>query len=49
MSIESSEGLIEEIGAQALMTAAYQSPETVLQAIDSITHDDVVKVSALLM
>uniref|UniRef100_A0A673BYU9 Cytochrome b-c1 complex subunit 2, mitochondrial-like n=1 Tax=Sphaeramia orbicularis TaxID=375764 RepID=A0A673BYU9_9TELE len=43
MSIESSEGLIEEIGAQALTTATYQVPETVLQAIDAVTHDDVIK------
>ncbi|KAM4716588.1 ubiquinol-cytochrome c reductase core protein 2a [Anableps anableps] len=43
MSIESSEGLMEEIGAQALNTAAYQAPESVLQAIDAVTKDDVVK------
>jgi len=43
MSIESSEGLLEEIGAQVLTTAAYQLPDAVLQAIDSITKDDVVK------
>uniref|UniRef100_A0A146Z3E7 Cytochrome b-c1 complex subunit 2, mitochondrial n=1 Tax=Fundulus heteroclitus TaxID=8078 RepID=A0A146Z3E7_FUNHE len=43
MSIESSEGLMEEIGAQALNTAAYQAPESVLQAIDAITKDAVVK------
>ncbi|XP_041831818.1 cytochrome b-c1 complex subunit 2, mitochondrial isoform X1 [Melanotaenia boesemani] len=43
MSIESSEGLLEEIGAQALTTAAYQAPDTVLQAIDTVTQDDVVK------
>ena len=44
MSIESSEGLMEEIGAQALSTAAYQSPDTVLQAIETLTKADVVKV-----
>uniref|UniRef100_A0A3B5LSA3 Uncharacterized protein n=1 Tax=Xiphophorus couchianus TaxID=32473 RepID=A0A3B5LSA3_9TELE len=43
MSIESSEGLLEEIGAQALNTAAYQAPESVLHAIDAITRADVVK------
>ncbi|KAM8845750.1 ubiquinol-cytochrome c reductase core protein 2a isoform 2-T2 [Spinachia spinachia] len=43
MSIESSEGLLDEIGAQALATMAYQLPDTVLQAVDSVTHDDVVK------
>lgn len=46
MSIESSESLLEEIGAQALTTAAYQPPDTVVQAIDAVTHDDVVEVSA---
>ncbi|XP_015242523.1 PREDICTED: cytochrome b-c1 complex subunit 2, mitochondrial-like [Cyprinodon variegatus] len=43
MSIESSEGLMEEVGAQALSTAAYKTPESVLQAIDAITKNDVVK------
>ncbi|XP_061893179.1 cytochrome b-c1 complex subunit 2, mitochondrial [Entelurus aequoreus] len=43
MSIESSESLMEEMGAQALTTAAYQPPEAVLQAIDAITQEDVVK------
>uniref|UniRef100_A0A8C9Y8Z2 Ubiquinol-cytochrome c reductase core protein 2a n=1 Tax=Sander lucioperca TaxID=283035 RepID=A0A8C9Y8Z2_SANLU len=43
MSMESSEGLMEEIGAQALTTAAYQLPDAVLQAIDAVTQDDVVK------
>ncbi|XP_042360332.1 cytochrome b-c1 complex subunit 2, mitochondrial [Plectropomus leopardus] len=43
MSIESTEGLMEEIGAQALTTAAYQLPDAVLQAIDAVTQDDVVK------
>ena len=37
---------MEEIGAQALNTAAYQAPDTVLQTLDSVTKDDVVKVSA---
>ena len=45
MSMESSEGLMEEIGDQVLSAAAYQLPETVLQAIDAVTTDDVVKVS----
>nr|XP_019957294.1 PREDICTED: cytochrome b-c1 complex subunit 2, mitochondrial-like [Paralichthys olivaceus] len=43
MSIESSECLMEEIGAQVLNTAAYHLPDTVLQAIDAVTQDDVVK------
>lgn len=46
MSIESSDILLEEIGAQALTTGAYQSPDAVVQAMDAVTHDDVVKVRA---
>ncbi|TNN85483.1 Cytochrome b-c1 complex subunit 2, mitochondrial [Liparis tanakae] len=42
MSLESSDSLLEEIGAQALNTAAYQLPEAVLQAVDAVTHDDVI-------
>ncbi|KAM3863646.1 ubiquinol-cytochrome c reductase core protein 2a [Diretmus argenteus] len=42
MSMESSECLLEEIGAQALATGAYRAPETVLQSIDTVTHADVV-------
>lgn len=49
MSIESSEILLEEIGAQALTTAAYQPPDSVVQAIDAITLDSVVKVRALIV
>uniref|UniRef100_A0A672FYP6 Cytochrome b-c1 complex subunit 2, mitochondrial-like n=1 Tax=Salarias fasciatus TaxID=181472 RepID=A0A672FYP6_SALFA len=44
MSLETSEGLLEELGSQALATAAYQAPETVLQAIDAVTQGDVVNV-----
>lgn len=43
MSMECSEGLLEEIGAQALNTATYQHPEAVVQAVDAVTHDDVLK------
>ncbi|KAM4531465.1 ubiquinol-cytochrome c reductase core protein 2a [Odontesthes bonariensis] len=43
MSIESSEGLLEEIGAQTLSTATYQSPDTVLQAIETLTKADVLE------
>eukprot|EP00063_Salmo_salar_P074723 XP_014049558.1 PREDICTED: cytochrome b-c1 complex subunit 2, mitochondrial-like [Salmo salar] len=42
MSMESSEGLLEEMGAQALSSGAYHSPETVAQSIDSVSHADVV-------
>lgn len=45
MSLESSEILLEEIGAQALATAAYQPPDAVLQAIDAVTLDSVVQAS----
>nr|XP_020475521.1 cytochrome b-c1 complex subunit 2, mitochondrial-like [Monopterus albus] len=47
MSIETSEGLLEEIGAQALTTTAYQLPETVLQTIENITQDDLVKAAKI--
>uniref|UniRef100_A0AAX7U2C0 Ubiquinol-cytochrome c reductase core protein 2a n=1 Tax=Astatotilapia calliptera TaxID=8154 RepID=A0AAX7U2C0_ASTCA len=43
MSMESSEGLLEEIGAQALTAGVYQAPDAVLKAIDAITQNDVVK------
>ncbi|XP_076020747.1 ubiquinol-cytochrome c reductase core protein 2a [Genypterus blacodes] len=43
MSMESSESLMEEIGAQALTTAAYQDPQTVLQGVDDVTQADVVQ------
>lgn len=43
MSMECSESLLEEIGAQALTTSTYQLPETVVRAVDAVTHDDVVK------
>ncbi|XP_044037223.1 cytochrome b-c1 complex subunit 2, mitochondrial [Siniperca chuatsi] len=43
MCLESSESLLEEIGAQALTTAAYQVPDAAVQVIDAVTHDDVVE------
>ncbi|XP_076609700.1 ubiquinol-cytochrome c reductase core protein 2a [Chaetodon auriga] len=43
MSIESSESLLEEIGAQALTSATYQPADSVIQAIDAVTQSDVVK------
>lgn len=46
MSIESSDILLEEIGAQALTTGMYQPPNAVIQAMDTVTHDDVIKVRA---
>lgn len=43
MSIESSAGLLEEIGVQALSAGTYQGPENILQGIEAITPDDVIK------
>lgn len=43
MSLESSAGLLEEIGAQALATGTYQVPASVLQGVEAITPDDVIK------
>ncbi|XP_030646180.1 ubiquinol-cytochrome c reductase core protein 2a [Chanos chanos] len=41
MSLESSEGLFEELGAQALATGTYSSSEVVTQSIDAVTSTDV--------
>lgn len=45
MSIESSEGLMEAIGSQALAEGTYHSPEAVTQKIDAVSSADVVNVS----
>lgn len=45
MLMENPEVVFEELGAQALATAAYQQPEAVLQAVDAVTLDSVVKVT----
>ncbi|XP_068192393.1 ubiquinol-cytochrome c reductase core protein 2a isoform X2 [Antennarius striatus] len=42
MSMESSETLLEEIGAQALANAAYQPPDAALETIDAVTQEAVV-------
>ncbi|XP_051857200.1 cytochrome b-c1 complex subunit 2, mitochondrial [Antechinus flavipes] len=42
MSIESSEGYLDEIGSQALISGSYVTPSTVLQTIDSVATTDVV-------
>lgn len=47
MSLESSDGLLEELGLQGLVGGAYSPPEAVLQKIDSITSDAVTNVSSL--
>lgn len=44
MLMESSEVTLEEMGAQALTTAAYQLPDAVLKDLDAVTLDNVVKV-----
>lgn len=49
MSIENSDGLLEEIGAQALTTASYQLPDSVLQTIDAVALSDVVQVCDFLI
>ncbi|XP_060028827.1 cytochrome b-c1 complex subunit 2, mitochondrial [Erinaceus europaeus] len=43
MSLESSEGFLDEVGSQALVAGSYVPPTTVLQQIDSVTEADVVK------
>ncbi|XP_034294708.1 cytochrome b-c1 complex subunit 2, mitochondrial [Pantherophis guttatus] len=42
MSVESSEGLLNEIGSQALALGTYTSPAHVVEQIDSVTTADVV-------
>ncbi|XP_026560421.1 cytochrome b-c1 complex subunit 2, mitochondrial [Pseudonaja textilis] len=42
MSVESSEGLLNEIGSQALALGTYASPAHVVEQIDSVTTADVV-------
>ncbi|CAL9693349.1 unnamed protein product [Knipowitschia caucasica] len=42
MSLEDSAGLLEEMGAQALMTGTYQAPDAVLEAIQAVTPEHVI-------
>ncbi|KAK2108722.1 Cytochrome b-c1 complex subunit 2, mitochondrial, partial [Saguinus oedipus] len=42
MSVESSEGLLEEVGSQALIASSYVPPSTVLQQIDSVANADII-------
>ncbi|XP_048351267.1 LOW QUALITY PROTEIN: cytochrome b-c1 complex subunit 2, mitochondrial [Sphaerodactylus townsendi] len=42
MSVESSDGLLEEIGCQALASGAYASPAAVVEKIDAVTTADIV-------
>ncbi|XP_070982022.1 cytochrome b-c1 complex subunit 2, mitochondrial-like isoform X3 [Oncorhynchus clarkii lewisi] len=41
MSLESSEGLLDAMGSQALSGAVYHSPEAIAQKIDSVSATDV--------
>ncbi|XP_012860922.1 cytochrome b-c1 complex subunit 2, mitochondrial [Echinops telfairi] len=41
MSVESSEGFLNEVGLQALVAGSYVPPTTVLQQIDAVTATDV--------
>nr|1BCC_B Chain B, Ubiquinol Cytochrome C Oxidoreductase [Gallus gallus] len=43
MSVESSEGFLEEVGSQALAAGSYNPPSTVLQQIDAVADADVIK------
>lgn len=45
MSVESSEGFLDEVGSQALVAGSYMQPSTVLQQIDSVADADVINVS----
>lgn len=45
MSVESSEGFLDEVGSQALVAGSYVPPSTVLQQIDSVADADVINVS----
>uniref|UniRef100_A0A670KFX6 Ubiquinol-cytochrome c reductase core protein 2 n=1 Tax=Podarcis muralis TaxID=64176 RepID=A0A670KFX6_PODMU len=42
MSVESSEGLLDEIGSQALASGAYTSPSAAAEKIDSVATADIV-------
>lgn len=45
MSTETSEGLLEVIGTQALAEGTYQTPEAIIQKVDAVSSSDVVSVS----
>ena len=42
MSVESSEGFLDEVGSQALAAGSYTPPSTVLQQIDAVADADVI-------
>lgn len=41
MSLETSEGLLEEMGTQALARGSYCTPEEICKGIDNVTLTDV--------
>lgn len=45
MSMETSEGLLEAIGMQALTEGTYHTPEAIIQKINAVSSSDVVNVS----
>lgn len=45
MSVETAEGLLNEIGSESLMSGTHTSPSVVAQKIDSVATADVVNVS----
>lgn len=44
MSLETSEGLLEEMGTQALAKGSYCPPEEICKGIDNVTLTDVANV-----
>lgn len=44
MSLETSEGLLEEMGTQALAKGSYSPPEEICKGIDNVTLTDVANV-----
>lgn len=44
MSLETSEGLLEEMGTQALAKGSYCPPEEICKSIDNMTLTDVANV-----
>lgn len=48
MSLETSEGLLEAMGTQALADGSYHSPEEIAKNIDNVSLTDVAGVRLLL-
>lgn len=49
MSLETSEGLLEAMGAQALADGSYQSPEEISKNIDNVSLTDVANVRHMVL